>query len=71
MGSYENNYLYTTRVLSRKPNTNKPGYICDCERGSPEPGRVILVSKLHSRDCHVRRKLAGGDYTIGGEGFLL
>jgi hypothetical protein len=72
MASYESKYLKITptKVLAKQHKTNKPGYICDCELGSPEPGRVILVSKLHSRKCHVRRKLADSSYIVGGDSII-
>jgi hypothetical protein len=40
-------------------------YICGCPLGSPRPGYVIWVPRLHSKSCYIRKKLAEISYTEG------
>ena len=43
----------------------KEGYVCSCEKGSPNPGYVIRVPSLHEKHCHVRKKLAKESFEAG------
>jgi hypothetical protein len=35
----------------------RPGFVCDCIFGSPEPGKVKLVPEHHELNCPIRRKI--------------
>jgi len=52
-------------MKAKAKDITRIGYTCDCPLGSPKPGHVIQVPKLHERNCHVRRKLAEISFSKG------
>jgi hypothetical protein len=52
-------------VKAKAKDITRIGHVCDCPKGSPSPGYVIQVPKLHDKNCHVRRMLAEISYSKG------
>jgi hypothetical protein len=47
----------------------RPGYVCDCLLGSPEPHKVVFVAMLHERKCPIRRKITSSANGFDMPGF--